>query len=200
MRARLLLLVLAFAAGCGRPLDGRVADARTQAVQALASAILERHADGEAGGVLNPLGRDQEAVVELERRTLDALRDALRGKVSLETATPALKQGAAENPGGFGIAPGSTAPLSYLMEPDAFARLAREHAGAGLIISLVGFPKDGLAHPCPPVALLFPDLRALGTKDEARRAVEDGRVVALVLPGRPGEPPRLITRANAGEL
>lgn len=193
-----LLLVLGLT-GCGARIADEVTGPRARAMQALADALPAPYNGGKALVVLNPLGKGQDEVAALESATLAALDIALKGKVALITDTPALKSGAAENPSRFAIPPDSTAPISFLMEPDAFTRLAAKHPNATLIISLVGYPAGGLAQAHPPALLLFPDLRAFGNKTAMETGFRDGHLLALVQPGS-AEGPQVYTGANAGQL
>lgn len=193
-----LLLVLGLT-GCGTHIADDITGPRARALQALVDALPAHYNGGKALVVLNPLGKGQDEVAALETATLAALDNALKGKVALLTDKPDLKPGAAADPSRCAIPPGSTAPISFLMEPDAFTRLAAEHPNATLIISLVGYPAGGLVHAHPPALLLFPDVRAFGNKAAMEAGFKDGHLLALVQPGG-AEGPQVYTSANAGQL
>jgi hypothetical protein len=96
------------------------------------------------------------------------------------------------------IRPGSTAPLSYIMEPNAFEVITREHPDATVLISLVGMPDPGTFTKVPPVVLLLPDLRVFGDPEKAIEAFHRGVIhaAAVVVDGSV----MLITESNAGDV
>ena len=191
-------LVLALA-GCGARIDQEVTDPRARALKQLVEAIPPAHSGQKALVVLNPLGQGQPGVAALESATLASLDKALHGRMSIITDTPALQPGARENPAGFEIPPGSTAPLSFLMTEDAFTQLAAKHPKAALIISLVGYPAGGLQHRHPPAVLLYPDVRAFGDRKAMQQAFRDGSLIAFILPGH-ADTGQLYTQDNAASV
>jgi hypothetical protein len=197
-RGLLMLLVLGLT-GCGSRIDKQIADPRARALKQLVEAIPAAYNGKKALVVVNPLGKGQREVAALEAVTLEALDKVLNGRLSVTTATPALRPGATENPAGFKIPPGSTAPISFLMADDAFSQLAAKHPKASLIISLVGYPVGGLRQSHPPAVLLFPDVQAFESKEAMLTGFADGHLLAFVLPGGL-DGPRVITRENAADV
>src|SRR6185369_6935232 len=62
----------------------------------------------------------------------------------------------------------TTTPMSYLVAPDAFDKIAKQHPSCSLLVSLIGLPADlskvelWQATDGPKLALLLPDLRMVG--------------------------------------
>jgi len=131
---------------------------------------------------------------QMENAGLRGLKQGFGSKVVLAAvAFPELKAEAKANPRAVFIDPETTTPLSYLFADDAFDKLARQHAGCDLIVSLIGLPANLQRVQCwqdpdgPKFALLLPDLRLIGGRQSVRRAMQRGKLIACVL-AKPGAP------------
>ena len=192
------LMVVALAlTGCGDRISTSVINERSVAVTLLCQEIQAKVPEGEVVLVLNPLGRDQVNVRELQDETVALFRRALNGR-TLRTAEPALMDGLTPSDWASRIRPGSTAPLSYIMKPEAFESIAREYPGATVLVSLVGMPDPGSYIKFPPAMLLLPDLLVFGHPASAMEAFHAGRIRAAAVVV--GEAAVLITADNAHEL
>lgn len=124
---------------------------------------------------------------ETEEAGLRGLREGLGKSLTVgAVGYPELKPEALENPRALITDLETTTPLSYLVAPDAFDKLAHEHSECDLIVSLIGLPSD--LSTCAvwtadtgAFALLFPDLRILGNAAEVQRAMKSGKLLAFVL-------------------
>jgi hypothetical protein len=160
---------------------------------------LASHQAGKKAIVLsNPFsgqpGQPQE-VYQFEKAGLRGLRQGLGASVTIEEVVfPELRPGLLKNPRAAAISPATTTPLSYLVADDALDNLAKKHAGAEIIVSLIGLPlnikqtetwKPGNNRR---FALLLPDLRIIGDQATIRQAVQSGKIAAMIL-NKPGAPP-----------
>jgi hypothetical protein len=147
--------------------------------------------------VSNPFTRQKgtaKAIVQTEQAGIRGLRKGFAAEVTIgAVAFPELEAEARDNPRALLGGADTTTPLSYLMTPDAFDKLARQHADCDLIVSLVGFPADlsrceiWNAPGSPKFALLLPDLRMVGDAPLVQSAMKSGKLAAFVL-RRPGAP------------
>jgi hypothetical protein len=128
------------------------------------------------------------AIIETEEAGIRGLREGFGKNVMIgAVAFPELKPEAWENPRSLITDPATPTPLSYLVTPGAFDRLAQEHPDCNIIVSLVGLPAE-LAQceiwqtiDAHKFALLFPDVRILGGNSAVQNAVKSGKLLAFVL-------------------
>lgn len=185
------VFALLLLAGCGGDPEARELDARERMARALAAALPEELARGPLRVVANPYiskpGVSPDAA-RYHRAVLRGLSAGLgRPLREEEVVFPELRPGAWEQPERFLLGKTLRTPLTLLMAPDAFDRLAAAHPDARLLISVVGVP-DGLAQSAmwtnaraPALALYLPDFNALPDAKQWRAAFERGRVVAAVI-------------------
>ena len=92
------------------------------------------------------------------------------------------------------MAEGTTTPLSFMVAEGSFDKIANEHPGCEIIVSLIGLPADleqlKIWEPTDPhcFAMLLPDLRIVGDLPAVRRAIEAKKIIAFVL-NKHGAPP-----------
>jgi hypothetical protein len=136
------------------------------------------------------------AVLEMEQAGIRGLREGFGKSVPVAAvAYPELKPEARENPRALLVDVESATPLSYLVAPEAFDQLARQHADCELVVSLIGLPIDvggteaWKAPGAPGFALLLPDLKIIGDAAAVKTAVKSGKLAAFVIvrPGAPGD-------------
>jgi len=149
------------------------------------------------GNPFAPAGKLTREMRDMEEAGLRGLKVGLGAKIPFTVAWPELKPGVLENPRAVFIDPETTTPLSYLVAPDAFDKLAQQHADCDVIVSLIGLPAE-LSHVhCwleasgPKFALLLPDLRIIGDRKAIRTSLESGKLIAFVAakPGASVKPP-----------
>jgi len=193
----IVIAAMLLSAGCGERINPSIVNERAEAVGLLSEEIKSRFPAGDVVLVLNPLGRDQPQVRALQDETIDMFQSALPGR-SLRKTEPKLIKGLSASDWSARIRPGSTAPLSYIMEPNAFEVIARAHPDATVLVSLVGMPDSVAWMNEIPAVLLFPDLRVFGNSEKAIEAFQRGFVqaAAVVMDGSVV----LITESNAGTL
>lgn len=201
-----LLAILAAGAvsACGERSAQRELDRRARMAEQLARAVPAEWAGKPLRVIGNPFARKAGApadALEYQQTVLRGLSKGLgRTLREEEVVYPALKEGAWDRPELFARATPYRTPLSSLMAPDAFDRLAAEHRGVGVFISIVGVP-EGLhrtsfwTNPSAPRLVLYlPDFRAVPDPSAWRRAFENGRILAAVVE-RAGEGDGVIVRS-----
>jgi hypothetical protein len=170
--------------------------ARELAARTLAEYLAQRYPGQRALLVSNPFTESNagtKEILAMERAGITGVQKGLGGKVSLQAiAFPDLKPEARANPRGLFIDAETTTPISYLMSPNAFDKLAAQYPDSDILISLVGLPANLRDVQCwrdpkPHFALLLPDLRFIGDTAAVKRAVQSGKLSAFVL-NRPGAP------------
>lgn len=170
---------------------------RELATRGLADYLSQHHAGVRAIVVSNPFTQRPglaEGIYAQEEAGLRGLRLGFGTKITLEAVVfPELKPEARQDPRAVELDITSPTPLSYLVTDDAFDKLAQEHTGCELIVSLIGLPVNlarvEVWRPRSKTrfALLFPDLRMIGGAAEVRKVVKSGKLAAFVLP-KPGAP------------
>ena len=195
-----LLVLVAAAAGLllfrgGRP--PAAAQSRRVATRGLAEYLASRYPGSRAIVVSNPFTQRRglaKAVYAQEKASIRGIEEGLGGAIELKAVVfPELRPEALQDPSRVEIDASSPTPLSYLMADGAFDHLLQEHPDCDLVISLVGMPLElgrvEAWRASSPVrfALLFPDLRMLGSRASIRDAVRSGKLAAFVLP-RPDPP------------
>ena len=198
MKRQILILALLLAVFAGlavkfflRPNPHNSAlTARELATRRLAEYLARKHPGQRALIVSNPfVTRAQTAreIVETEEAGIRGLRKGFGKSVGVgAVAYPELSPDAMANPRSLLGDAETTTPLSYLVAPDAFGKLAGQHADCEIIVSLIGLPeafdqsevwkKEG----APQFAFLFPDFRVLGSGSAARAALKSGKLAVFV--------------------
>lgn len=198
------MLVAVAGSACGDRSARRELDRRAQMAAQLAQALPEEWAAKPLRVIGNPFARKAGApadAVAYQQSVLRGLSTGLgRALREEEVVYPALRDGAWDRPEVFARASPYRTPLSSLMAPDAFDRLAAEHRGVSVFISIVGVP-EGLhrtsfwTNPLAPRLVLYlPDFRAVPDPSAWRRAFEEGRILAAVVE-RAGEGNGVVVRS-----
>lgn len=171
-------------------------DARALATRVLAEYLARTYPGERALLVSNPFtqtGAIAPEIAAMENAGIAGIKQGLGGKVQLRGIVfPDLKPEARENPRALFIDGETTTPLSYLVADDAFDKLVAQHPDCGLLISLVGLPASLSRVRCwqtekPRFALLLPDLRFIGNAAAVQKAVQSGKLAAMIL-HKPGAP------------
>ena len=136
------------------------------------------------------------AIADMEQAGLAGLRVGLGTKATIgAVAFPELRPEARENPAALLSDVATTTPLSFLVAPDAFDKLIKQHNDCPVVVSLIGLPVE--LKECQAwnvaastkFALLLPDFREIADAPTIIKAVKSGKLVAFVLP-KPGAPGR----------
>jgi hypothetical protein len=196
----LVLLLIPLGRSClnsGHRAWRRARNERSDAARLLGEALAKQFPGGRAVIIGNPYIAEDERPGPLKAEQvagIKGLKKGFRGEIDiLDVVTPAMRDGAMINPRSLYYDPTSTTPLSYLMAPDAFDVVAREHPQATILISLVGMAWEPQklnlwkADDGPAIGLLLPDLRVIGTTEQVRQAFQSGRIAAAVLANPRGE-------------
>jgi hypothetical protein len=134
-------------------------------------------------------------IYQYEEAGLRGLRRGLGKAVPIEQVVfPDLRPEALKDPHSVAVDHNTTTPLSYLVADDALDKLARQHPGAEILVSLIGLPANvrltetwKTSNPRK-LALLLPDLGMVGKRSAIRDTVKSGKIAAMVL-NKPGAPP-----------
>lgn len=184
--------------GCSPP-EQRLSGARRELVfERLTSAALAKVPGARVLVVGNPFAALPGArgeLVEADRAAVRGVEKATTavGARYLGVAVPALSEQARRDPSSVPIPAGATTPIGFMTERGAWDGIRETRREANLWISLIGVPADLATTRAwtdtdgPRWALFSPDPRLIGTRDEIRAALENGRLVAMVFP-RPGAP------------
>jgi hypothetical protein len=179
--------------------QGNALRVREIATRGLADHLARTYSGKRALIVSNPFTQQTgtaKAIVEMEQAGIRGLREGFGKSVPVAAVVfPELKPEARENPRALLVDVESATPLSYLVAPEAFDQLARQHADCELIVSLIGLPIDvggteaWKAIGAPRFALLLPDLKIAGDAAAVKSALKSGKLAAFVLarPGAPGD-------------
>ena len=134
-------------------------------------------------------------VYQFEKAGLRGLRRGLNSAIKIEAIVfPELRPEFHRNPSAVYIDPATTTPLSYLIAEDNLDAIAKQHAGADLIVSLIGLPvnlrqtQTWKTDSGKTLALLLPDLRMVGNQADVRQALQSRKIAAFIL-NKPGAPP-----------
>ena len=177
--------------------EDRARQHRALATRGLAAYLAERFPTHRALVVANPFTQRPglpEGIYAQEEAGIRGLQAGFDHRIVLEEVVfPSLKSKAQQDPRSVEIDPTTSTPLSYLVAEDAFDKLVQAHPDCDLIVSLIGLPAElGRVEAWRPTsvvkfALLFPDLRMIGSKAALREAVKREKLAAFVLP-RPNAP------------
>ena len=134
------------------------------------------------------------AIADMEQAGLAGLRAGLGTKITIgAVAFPELRPEARENPAALLSDVETTTPLSFLVAPDGFDKLIKQHGDCAVVVSLIGLPVElnecqaWNAASSSKFALLLPDFRGIADAQTIIKAVKSGKLVAFVLP-KPGGP------------
>lgn len=131
-------------------------------------------------------GRTPE-VYAFEKAGIEGLKKGFGEKVPLTVAFPKLKEAVLRDPGSVQVDPQTTTPLSFLMAENAFSEVIQQNPNSDLVVSLIGLPvnlggvKEWSQAGGPKFALLLPDWRMIGGREEILRAFREKRLVAAVV-------------------
>jgi hypothetical protein len=169
---------------------------RELATRGLAAHLAERFPGGCAIVVSNPFTQRAglpKNIYAQEEAGLKGLREGFGNRIKMAIALPELKEEAQQNPFGVALPEGATTPLSYLVAEGSFDKIASA-SQCDLIVSLIGLPADveklniWQAADKHLFALLLPDLRVVGDLPAVRKAIQSGKIAALIL-NKPEAPP-----------
>ena len=170
--------------------------ARELAMRRLGEYLTQKFPGQRALLISNPFTQNANTasdIVAMEKAGIDGFKKGISDKLVLEAiAFPELKPEARTNPRAVFIDGETTTPLSFLVGPDAFDKLAGQHPRASLFVSLIGLPANVKELQCwqeekPKFVLLLPDLRFVGNATAVKQSLQKGKIVAMVLP-KPGAP------------
>ena len=134
------------------------------------------------------------AIADMEQAGLSGLRTGLGTKATVGAVVfPELRTEAQDNPAALLSDVETTTPLSFLVAPDAFDKLIKQHGDCAVVVSLIGLPVElnrceawnaSNISTSPKFALLLPDFRGIADAPVIINAVKSGRLLAFVLPKR----------------
>lgn len=189
----ILLAILAFAPGCTR--------SAPESDRAIATRVMAEYLSSAAAPkavlvISNPFsqqpGRPAE-VYAFEEAGIDGLKEGFGGKVPLTVAFPKLKEEVLRDPASVQIDPKTTTPLSFLVTENAFSEVIQQHPECDVVVSLIGLPanvpglKEWSRAGAPRFALLLPDWRMIGGREEILRVFREKKLVAAVV-NKPNAP------------
>lgn len=191
--------------------QGVALTARERAMERLGERIAELRPGAKVLVLANPFSREAgygDEKRRFERVAIAGLRKGLGrgGAVDVEVVFPGLRPEYIADPASVVLPPDSRTPLSFVVRPESVDELASAHADRGVIVSLIGLPagveKLGVwrAEDARSFALLLPDLRVVGSAEEALAAFERGKVLVAVGEERAEGEPLIVTRENAAEV
>ena len=131
------------------------------------------------------------AIADMEQAGLAGLRAGLGTKATIgAVAFPDVRPEARENPAALLSDVETTTPLSFLVAPDAFDKLIKQHSDCVVVVSLIGLPAE--LNRCeawngtgsPKFVLLLPDFRGIVDGPSVVKAAKSGKLLAFVLPKR----------------
>ena len=177
--------------------QGTALQTRELAARGLAEEIVRSQPGSRMLVLSNPFTQRPDiakAIADMEQAGLAGLRAGLGTKATIgAVAFPELRPEARENPAALLSDVATTTPLSFLMAPDAFDKLIKQHGDCAVVVSLIGLPAElnqceaWNAAASTKFALLLPDFREIADAPAIIKAVKSGKLVAFVLP-KPGAP------------
>lgn len=172
--------------------QGTALQTRELAARGLAEELVRSQFGSRVLVVSNPFTQRPDiakAIADMEQAGLAGLRAGLGTKATIgAVAFPELRPEARENPAALLSDVATTTPLSFLMAPDAFDKLIKQHGDCAVVVSLIGLPAElnqceAWNAPAPTkFALLLPDFRGIADAPAVIKAVKSGKLVAFVLP------------------
>lgn len=184
--------------------------ARQAAMEKLGASIAKRRPGCKVLVLSNPFTKDSgflEPKAQFERAGVRGLRDGLGENASVTVVFPEVSAEYRADPQSVFVPPDSRTPLSFLVPPASVEQLADAHPECSIIVSLIGLPagmdQAKLWNEKDPrcFALLLPDLRVLGSPEQAADAFRRGKILAAVADDtlRPGNH-LVITSDNVQEV
>jgi hypothetical protein len=142
-------------------------------------------------------GRSPE-VYAFEKAGVEGLKEGFGAKIPVTVAFPKLKEEVLRDPGSVAVDPQTTTPLSFLVAENSFSEVIRQNPNCDVVVSLIGLPvnlaamKEWSQPQGPKFALLLPDWRMIGGRDEIVRAFKGKKLIAAVAnkPGASDTPAR----------
>jgi hypothetical protein len=190
IRARgigILLLIFTLFSGCAR--SAPESD-RAVATRVLAEHLVKAVSPKAVLVISNPFteqsGRPAE-VYAFEKAGIDGLKEGFGAKVPITIGFPSLKEELLREPGLAQVDPQTTTPLSFLVAENSFGELIQQHPNCDSVVSLIGLPMNlarfkEWSQPGPPkFALLLPDWRMIGGREEILRAFREKKLIAAVV-------------------
>ena len=169
---------------------------RELATRIMAQSVSKKISPKKVLVVSNPFSRNAGRSADaskFEASGIAGLKDGFGDGVQVEVDFPALKPEAVHDPSSIQVDAQTTTPLSFFVAENAFSELAQKHANADVIVSLIGLPvqlgafKQWSQPGKPHFALLLPDWRMIGGKDQIVQAFRSGKLLAAVV-RRPNAP------------
>jgi len=169
--------------------------ARGIATRVLAEHLAQRYPDCKALVFGNPYTRfpgQSPEVYAFERKEILGLKAGFRSSDKIKVVYPELRPEAVQRRESIFVDPKTTTPLSFLIEEDAFDRLAQANSNCTMLVSLIGLPANLSQNKVWRAeqlrfGLLLPDWRMIGDREAIRQAVKSEKVAAAVI-NRPGSP------------
>lgn len=137
----------------------------------------------------NPFTRQEGRAPEVyafEKVGIEGLKHGFGEKVPMMVGFPKLKEAALRDPGSVAVDPQTTTPLSFLVAENAFSEVIKQNPNCDLVVSLIGLPvnlaavKEWSQGDGPKFALLLPDWRMIGGREEILRSFREKKLVAAV--------------------
>jgi hypothetical protein len=186
MKGVLCAGLILFLAGCSRSAPE---SERQLATRVLAEYVATAKAPKLVLVFSNPFSQrsgGSEQIYAFEEAGIAGLKEGF-GNVRMEVEFPAIKPEALRDRTSVQIDPQSTTPLSFLVTDGAFSESAGRHPNADIIVSLIGLPvnlasfTEWHATGKPAFALLLPDWRMIGGREEILQSFRTGKLVAAIV-------------------
>ena len=184
---RAIFIAALFLAGCSKSAPE---SERTAATQVLAEYVVTSARPKGVLVISNPFtqqsGRPAN-VYAFEKAGVDGLKKGFGAKVPLTIAFPKLREQVLRDPGSVQVDPQTTTPLSFLVAENSFRELLQMHPNCDVVVSLIGLPVNLVAFKewsqagAPKFALLLPDWRMIGGREEILRAFREKKLIAAVV-------------------
>jgi hypothetical protein len=185
--------------------EGAALAGRQGAMESLGESIAKLRPKSKVLVLSNPFAKDSgllDKKAQFERAGLRGLRKGLGPDSSVTVVFPEMMSRESAL-----IPPESRTPLSFLIRPGAVEKLADAHPECSVIVSLIGVPagvdqgKLWKEDDRRCFAFLSPDLRVIGSAQNAADAYDRGKILVTVTDDalQPGKP-LIVTRNNVREV
>jgi hypothetical protein len=168
-------------------------------VRPQAKVLLFSNPFAEKAGVFNEKS-------QFERAGISGLRKGLGKGASVTVVFPTIRPEYIANPASVSIPSDTRTPLSFLIQPESFDRLAEAHPDCTVLVSLIGLPV-GVNHlkvwnqkDSRGFALLMPDLGVIGAPNEMLAAFHRGKIIAAVFEDAHTSKPLIVTQTNIASV